>query len=110
MVDWHYFIQFGKLNVFCDGNDLNAITRVSCTRRFGGVHITMSGDAHHSRRPRPPKMYMVASDYRVQDQLEGTIRLQRGQLCVEQEGGGHRGGRGYLWVKVRAMCVGGLIK
>ncbi|XP_077083549.1 ubiquitin carboxyl-terminal hydrolase CYLD isoform X1 [Siphateles boraxobius] len=61
----------------------------------------MSGDAHHSRRPRPPKMYMVASDYRVQDQLEGTIRLQRGQLCVEQEGGGHRGGRGqYLWVKV----------
>lgn len=50
---------------------------------------------------------MVASDYRVQDQLEGTIRLQRGQLCVEQEGGaGHRGGRGeYLWVKVRGMCV-----
>uniref|UniRef100_A0A671LAC0 ubiquitinyl hydrolase 1 n=2 Tax=Sinocyclocheilus anshuiensis TaxID=1608454 RepID=A0A671LAC0_9TELE len=61
----------------------------------------MSGDAHHSRRRRSPKMYMVASDYRVQDHLEGTIRLQRGQLCQQQEGGAHRSGRGdYLWVKV----------
>lgn len=62
----------------------------------------MSGDAHHGRRRRPPKMYMVASDYKVQDHLEGTICLQRGQLCLEQEGGGgHRAGRGdYLWVKV----------
>ncbi|XP_067257042.1 ubiquitin carboxyl-terminal hydrolase CYLD [Chanodichthys erythropterus] len=61
----------------------------------------MSGDAHHGRRRRHPKMYMFASDYKVQDHLEGTIRLQRGQLCVEQEGGGHRAGRGdYLWVKV----------
>ncbi|XP_016114755.1 ubiquitin carboxyl-terminal hydrolase CYLD-like [Sinocyclocheilus grahami] len=61
----------------------------------------MSGDAQHSRRRRSPKMYMVASDYRVQDHLEGTIRLQRGQLCQQQEGGAHRSGRGdYLWVKV----------
>ncbi|XP_073688509.1 ubiquitin carboxyl-terminal hydrolase CYLD-like [Garra rufa] len=61
----------------------------------------MSGDAHHSRRRRSPKMYMVASDHKVQDQLEGTIRLQRGQLCQHQDGGGHRNVRGdYLWVKV----------
>lgn len=55
-------------------------------------------------------MYMVASDYKVQDHLEGTIRLQRGQLCVEQEGGGgHRGGRGeHLWVKV--LDVGSVVK
>lgn len=47
-------------------------------------------------------MFMVASDYKVQDHLEGTIRLQRGQLCQQQEGGAHRSGRGdYLWVKVR---------
>ncbi|XP_051565507.1 ubiquitin carboxyl-terminal hydrolase CYLD-like [Myxocyprinus asiaticus] len=59
----------------------------------------MSGDRNKKRRP--PKMYVVASDYKVQDHLEGTIRLQRGQLCQEQEGGGERGGRGdYLWVKV----------
>lgn len=54
-----------------------------------------------SRRRRSPKMFMVASDYKVQDHLEGTIRLQRGQLCQQQEGGAHRSGRGdYLWVKV----------
>ncbi|KAL1272106.1 hypothetical protein QQF64_031122 [Cirrhinus molitorella] len=47
-------------------------------------------------------MYMVASDHKVQDHLEGTIRLQRGQLCQQQEGGGgQRSVRGdYLWVKV----------
>ncbi|XP_051945169.1 ubiquitin carboxyl-terminal hydrolase CYLD-like [Xyrauchen texanus] len=61
----------------------------------------MSAGAHHNRRRRPQKMYVVASDHKVQDHLEGTIRLQRGQLCQEQEGGGDRGGRGdYLWVKV----------
>ncbi|KAL0189860.1 hypothetical protein M9458_016959, partial [Cirrhinus mrigala] len=60
----------------------------------------MSGDSHHSRRRRYPKMYMVASDHKVQDYLEGTIRLQRGQLCHQQEGGGHRSSRGdHLWVK-----------
>ncbi|XP_051981485.1 ubiquitin carboxyl-terminal hydrolase CYLD-like [Xyrauchen texanus] len=59
----------------------------------------MSGDSNKSRLP--PKMYVVDSDHNVQDHLEGTIHLQRGQLCQEQEGGGERGGRGdYLWVKV----------
>ncbi|XP_066517926.1 ubiquitin carboxyl-terminal hydrolase CYLD [Hoplias malabaricus] len=61
----------------------------------------MSGVTHQNRRRRPSRMYMVTADHKVQDHLEGTIRLQRGQLCVEQEGGGERGGRGdYLWVKV----------
>lgn len=60
----------------------------------------MSGDPQLNRRRRPPKMYVVESDYRVQDHLEGTIRLQRGQLCQEQEGGGQRSGKDYLWVKV----------
>ncbi|KAA0723977.1 Ubiquitin carboxyl-terminal hydrolase CYLD [Triplophysa tibetana] len=61
----------------------------------------MSGDANHGRRRRPPRMYVVESDYKVQDHLEGTIRLQRGQLCQEQEEGGKKSARGeYLWVKV----------
>ncbi len=61
----------------------------------------MSSDAHHSRRQRSPKMYMVASDFKVQDHLEGTIRLQRGHLCQQQEGGAHRSSRGdHIWVKV----------
>ncbi|XP_043100750.1 ubiquitin carboxyl-terminal hydrolase CYLD isoform X2 [Puntigrus tetrazona] len=61
----------------------------------------MSGDTQHSRRRRSPKMFMVASDFKVQDHLEGTIRLQRGQLCQLQEGGAHRSGRAeHLWVKV----------
>ncbi|KAK1792684.1 hypothetical protein P4O66_012618 [Electrophorus voltai] len=61
----------------------------------------MSGVAHQNRRRRAPKMYLLTSDHKVQDHLEGTIRLQRGNLCQEQEGGGERGGRvDYLWVKV----------
>ncbi|XP_036406980.1 ubiquitin carboxyl-terminal hydrolase CYLD [Megalops cyprinoides] len=56
----------------------------------------MSGATDHSRRRRPPKMYMVESEHKVQDQLEGAIRLPRGSLCQVQEGG--RGEQ--LWVKV----------
>lgn len=62
----------------------------------------MSAVTHQSRRRRPPKMYLVSSDHKVQDHLDGTIRLLRGHLCQEQEGGGEKGVRGdYLWVKVR---------
>ncbi|KAL7841587.1 hypothetical protein SRHO_G00252780 [Serrasalmus rhombeus] len=61
----------------------------------------MSGVTHQTRRRRPSKMYVVTSDHKVQDHLDGTIRLQRGHLCQEQDGGGERGGRGdYVWVKV----------
>ncbi|XP_056621132.1 ubiquitin carboxyl-terminal hydrolase CYLD-like [Triplophysa dalaica] len=69
----------------------------------------MSGDAHQGRRRRPPRMYVVESDYKLQDHLEGTIRLQRGQLCQEQEEGGKKSARGeYLWVKV--IDIGSMVK
>ncbi|XP_062864692.1 ubiquitin carboxyl-terminal hydrolase CYLD [Trichomycterus rosablanca] len=70
----------------------------------------MSAPAHQNRRRRPPnKIYMVSSDHKVQDHLEGTIRLQRGSLCQEQETGGDRGSRGgHLWVKV--MDSGSVVK
>uniref|UniRef100_A0A8C7DW93 ubiquitinyl hydrolase 1 n=1 Tax=Oncorhynchus kisutch TaxID=8019 RepID=A0A8C7DW93_ONCKI len=57
----------------------------------------MSGAQDHKRR-QPPKMYLVVSNLKIQDQLEGTIRLLRGNLCQEQEGGRSRGDQ--LWVKV----------
>lgn len=64
--------------------------------------LTMSAVTQQNRRRRPPKIYILTSDHKVQDHLEGTIRLQRGYLCQEQESGGDRGGRGdFLWVKVR---------
>lgn len=39
------------------------------------------------------------TDLKVQDQLDGTIRLQRGFLCQEQDK--NRGD--FLWVKVHAQ-------
>ncbi|KAJ8382515.1 hypothetical protein SKAU_G00032930 [Synaphobranchus kaupii] len=69
----------------------------------------MSGAADRTRRPRPQKMYMVESEHKVQDQLEGTIRLPRGSLCVMQEGGARRSRKGHqLWVKV--LDSGSLVK
>lgn len=66
------------------------------------VAFTMSAVTQPNRRRRPPKIYILTSDHKVQDHLEGTIHLQRGYLCQEQEGGGERGGRvDFLWVKVR---------
>lgn len=63
---------------------------------------TMSAVTQQNRRRRPPKMYILTSDHKVQDHLDGTIRLQRGNLCLGQEDGGERGGRGdFVWVKVR---------
>ncbi|KAJ8366245.1 hypothetical protein AAFF_G00365080 [Aldrovandia affinis] len=58
------------------------------------------GVPENSRRQRPLKTYMVQSDHKVQDQLDGTIRLARGSLCVRQEAGVSRSRRGdQLWVK-----------
>ncbi|KAI4893596.1 hypothetical protein NFI96_027407 [Prochilodus magdalenae] len=69
----------------------------------------MSAVTHQNRRRRPSKMYLVTSDHKVQDHLDGTIRLQRGHLCQEQDGGGERGGRGdYVWVKV--IDIGSMVK
>ncbi|XP_028840732.1 ubiquitin carboxyl-terminal hydrolase CYLD [Denticeps clupeoides] len=60
----------------------------------------MSGAPHHSRRRRPSRMYLVAADLKVQDQLDGPIRLLRGNLCQEQENGDRAGRSDQLWVKV----------
>lgn len=56
----------------------------------------MSGAHDPHRKRRPPKMFLIATDLKVQDQLDGTIRLQRGFICQEQDKS--RGDS--LWVKV----------
>lgn len=43
-------------------------------------------------------MFLISTDLKVQDQLEGTIRLQRGYICLEQDSGKNRGDS--AWVKV----------
>uniref|UniRef100_A0A3B4UQ40 ubiquitinyl hydrolase 1 n=1 Tax=Seriola dumerili TaxID=41447 RepID=A0A3B4UQ40_SERDU len=58
----------------------------------------MSGAHEQNRKRRPPKMFLITADVKVQDQLEGTIRLQRGFICQEQDLSKSRGD--YLWVKV----------
>ncbi|KAL2079128.1 hypothetical protein ACEWY4_024872 [Coilia grayii] len=67
----------------------------------------MSGVARHpSRRRRPPKMFLVASDLKIQDHLDGTIRVLRGYLCQEQESFERKVEQ--LWVKV--LDTGGMVK
>ncbi|KAM9335314.1 ubiquitin carboxyl-terminal hydrolase CYLD [Symphorus nematophorus] len=56
----------------------------------------MSGAHESGRKRRPPKMFLISTDLKVQDQLDGTIRLQRGFICQEQDKS--RGDS--LWVKV----------
>ncbi|XP_040887380.1 ubiquitin carboxyl-terminal hydrolase CYLD [Toxotes jaculatrix] len=58
----------------------------------------MSGAHEQSRKRRPPKMFLISTDLKLQDELEGTIRLQRGHICQEQDLGKSRGD--CLWVKV----------
>ncbi|XP_059211555.1 ubiquitin carboxyl-terminal hydrolase CYLD [Centropristis striata] len=58
----------------------------------------MSGAHEQTRKRRPPKMFLMSTDLKVQDQLDGTIRLQRGYICQEQDSGKSRGDS--LWVKV----------
>lgn len=64
----------------------------------------MSGAHEQNKKRRPCKVFLIATDLKVQDQLEGTIRLQRGFLCQEQEPGKTRGD--CLWVKVSFTCDG----
>ncbi|KAM6949442.1 LOW QUALITY PROTEIN: ubiquitin carboxyl-terminal hydrolase CYLD [Aplochiton taeniatus] len=59
----------------------------------------MAGVQDLSRRRRPSRMFMVASDLKLQDHLEGTIRLRRGNICQEQQETGRSRGE-HLWVKV----------
>lgn len=56
----------------------------------------MSGAHELNRKRQPPKMFVLTTDLKVQDQLDGVIRLQRGVLCQEQD----RTRGDSLWVKV----------
>ncbi|XP_075884086.1 ubiquitin carboxyl-terminal hydrolase CYLD isoform X2 [Nelusetta ayraudi] len=56
----------------------------------------MSGAHEFNRKRQAPKMFVLTTDLKVQDQLDGTIRLQRGFLCQEQDK--NRGD--FSWVKV----------
>ncbi|XP_078131973.1 ubiquitin carboxyl-terminal hydrolase CYLD isoform X1 [Sander vitreus] len=58
----------------------------------------MSGAHEQTRKRRPPKMFLLLTDLKVQDQLEGTIRLLRGYICLEQDSGKNRGDA--PWFKV----------
>ncbi|KAK2862891.1 hypothetical protein Q5P01_002424 [Channa striata] len=58
----------------------------------------MSGAQEPIRKRRPPKTFLISTDTKIQDQLEGTIRLQRGYMCQDQDAEKNRGDS--LWVKV----------
>lgn len=58
----------------------------------------MSGSYEQNRKRRPPKTFLISTDLKVQDQLDGTIRLQRGFICQEQDLAKTRGD--HPWVKV----------
>uniref|UniRef100_A0A3P8QY22 ubiquitinyl hydrolase 1 n=1 Tax=Astatotilapia calliptera TaxID=8154 RepID=A0A3P8QY22_ASTCA len=45
----------------------------------------MSGAHEQIRKRRPPKTFLISTDIKVRDQLEGTISLQRGFICQEQD-------------------------
>uniref|UniRef100_A0A3Q0RN04 ubiquitinyl hydrolase 1 n=1 Tax=Amphilophus citrinellus TaxID=61819 RepID=A0A3Q0RN04_AMPCI len=57
----------------------------------------MSGAHEQIRKRRPPKTFLISTDVNLRDQLEGTIPLQRGFICQEQDPG-RRGDN--PWVKV----------
>jgi len=58
------------------------------------------GGAEAPRRRRPAQMFLVCRHLSVQDQLEGTIRLQQGNICQEQSIPSGRADQS--WVKVPA--------
>ncbi|XP_072232387.1 ubiquitin carboxyl-terminal hydrolase CYLD [Leuresthes tenuis] len=58
----------------------------------------MSGAHEQIRKRRPTKTFLISTDLRVQDQLDGAVWLQRGFICQEQEHDKSRGD--FLWVKV----------
>uniref|UniRef100_A0A665V8X1 ubiquitinyl hydrolase 1 n=1 Tax=Echeneis naucrates TaxID=173247 RepID=A0A665V8X1_ECHNA len=67
----------------------------------------MSGAHEQIPKRRPPqKMFLSSTDVKVQDQLEGTIRLLRGYMCQEQDVSRSRGDS--LWVKV--LDTGAMVK
>lgn len=56
----------------------------------------MSSASELNRKRRPHKMFLILTDLKVQDHLDGTIRLQRGFMCQEQD----KSRSEFLWVKV----------
>lgn len=58
----------------------------------------MSGAHEQNRKRRPPKMFLISTDLKIQDQLDGTIRLRRGFICQEQDLDKTRDS--FIWVKV----------
>lgn len=56
----------------------------------------MSSAPELNRKRRPHKMFLILTDLKVQDHLDGTIRLQRGFMCQEQD----KSRSEFLWVKV----------
>ncbi|KAF7229887.1 ubiquitin carboxyl-terminal hydrolase CYLD [Nothobranchius furzeri] len=56
----------------------------------------MSGE--HSRKRRPLKAFVIPTELWVQDELDGSVCLQRGFICQEQDSGRNRGD--HIWVKV----------
>ncbi|XP_056298336.1 ubiquitin carboxyl-terminal hydrolase CYLD [Pseudoliparis swirei] len=58
----------------------------------------MSAAHDQVKKRRPPKVFLISTDLKVQDELDGTILLQRGWICHEQDSGRNRGDSS--WVKV----------
>uniref|UniRef100_A0A8C3AE86 ubiquitinyl hydrolase 1 n=1 Tax=Cyclopterus lumpus TaxID=8103 RepID=A0A8C3AE86_CYCLU len=58
----------------------------------------MSSAHDQVKKRRPPQVFLISTDLKVQDQLDGTILLQRGWICHEQDSGKNRGDSS--WVKV----------
>uniref|UniRef100_A0A8C5G324 ubiquitinyl hydrolase 1 n=1 Tax=Gouania willdenowi TaxID=441366 RepID=A0A8C5G324_GOUWI len=58
----------------------------------------MSAPQEPHRKRRPPKMYLVSADRKVQDQHEASIMVQRGFLCQEQDSVRKLGD--HAWVKM----------
>lgn len=56
----------------------------------------MSSAPELNRKRRPHKMFLISTDLKVQDDLDGPIRLQRGFMCQEQD----KSRSEFLWVKV----------
>jgi len=60
--------------------------------------LKMSAAHDQVKKRRPPKVFLISTDLKVQDELDGTILLQRGWICHEQDSGRNRGDSS--WVKV----------
>lgn len=54
--------------------------------------------AHEQSWKRRGRMFLISSDLKVDDHLEGPIRLHRGFICQEQDS--NKGIADCLWVKV----------